>query len=136
MGNRMAACGPIDVNCPHRVLLDQISDRWSVMALTALENGPMRFNGLKRHLAGVTQKSLTQALRRLERNGLVARRVTDAPLSVEYRITPLGASALAPVLALYAWTVERLAEVERARQLFDRRADRLEVAAGNGADPG
>ncbi len=131
----MAACDPIDVNCPHRVLLDQITDRWSVMVLTALEDGPMRFNALKRHLAGITQKSLTQALRRLERNGLVARRVTDAPLSVEYRITPLGVSTLAPVLALYAWTVDRLAEVERARQLFDGRADGR-LAPGNGYENG
>lgn len=119
----MSACQPFDVNCPTRLLFDQIADKWSMMVLSVLDAGPMRFNGIKRHLEGVTQKALTQCLRRLERNGLISRRVIVAsPIGVEYAITPLGFSLLGPFQALYAWTRENLDEVERARQAFDGRA--------------
>ena len=70
---------------------------------------------------GVTQKALTQCLRRLERNGIVARRVVPAsPVAVEYAITPLGRSVQVPLRAMYLWTVEHMDEVERAREVFDR----------------
>ena len=65
-------------DCPSRVLFDQIADKWSMMVLTVLDEAPQRFNAVKRRLEGVTQKALTQCLRRLERNGLVARRVIAA----------------------------------------------------------
>ena len=110
------------VNCPSRVLFDQIADKWSMMVLTVLDGGPMRFNAIKRHLEGVTQKALTQCLRRLERNGLVSRRVVPvSPVAVEYEITLLGRSLQPPFKALYAWTLQHLDEVEGARQAFDMR---------------
>jgi DNA-binding HxlR family transcriptional regulator len=110
------------VDCPSRLLFDQIADKWSMMILTVLDSGPMRFNAIKRHLEGVTQKALTQCLRRLERNGLVLRRVIPAsPVAVEYQITTLGRSLHKPFKALYAWTQENLGEVEAARRVFDRR---------------
>ena len=65
--------------CPSRQLFDQIADRWSMMVLAILEPGARRFNAIRREIEGVTQKALTQCLRRLERNGLVERRVI--PLS-------------------------------------------------------
>ena len=111
---------PLDANCPHRLLIDQVTDKWSILILTALEEEASRFNALKRRLLGVTQKALTASLRRLERNGLVARRVvTFSPVAVEYRITPLGRTLLPPFLALYAWTVDSLPAVEVARRRFD-----------------
>lgn len=111
------------VDCPSRLLFDQIADKWSMMILTVLDAEPMRFNAIKRRLEGVTQKALTQCLRRLERNGLVARRVIPAsPVAVEYSITPLGRTLQAPFKALYAWTVDHLPAVEKARQAFDTRA--------------
>ena len=111
---------PLDANCPHRLLIDQVTDKWSILILTALEQEAMRFNALKRRLLGITQKALTASLRRLERNGLIARRVvTFSPVAVEYRITPLGRTLLPPFLALYAWTVESLPAVEDARRRFD-----------------
>lgn len=120
----MPVCQHFDVNCPSRLLFDQIADKWSMMALSVLEAGPMRFNAIKRHLEGVTQKALTQCLRRLERNGLISRRVImSSPIGVEYAITPLGGSLLGPFQALHAWTLEHLDEVEQARQSFDDRAD-------------
>lgn len=107
--------------CSSRVLLDQIADKWSILILGALCAGPQRFNALKRQLDGVTQKALTQSLRRLERNGIVARRVLrTSPVAVEYRVTPLGESLKKPFSALFAWTVEYAAEVAQAQQAYDR----------------
>lgn len=111
-----------DVNCPQRLLLDEIMDKWSVFILTVLNKEPLRFNEIRRRLNGVTQKALTQSLRRLERNGLLAREVLPvSPIAVEYRITPLGRDLQTPFMALYAWTNNHLTEVELARQHFDRR---------------
>ena len=109
-------------DCPSRLLFDQIADKWSMMVLTVLDAGPLRFNAVKRRLEGVTQKALTQCLRRLERNGLVERRVVPiSPVAVEYEITPLGRTLQPPFRALYAWTMENLGEVEEARTAFDGR---------------
>jgi DNA-binding HxlR family transcriptional regulator len=111
------------VECPSRLLFDQIADKWSMMVLSVLDAGPTRFNAIKRHLEGVTQKALTQCLRRLERNGLVLRRVVPvSPIAVEYELTPLGRSLQAPFKALHAWTLEHFEAVEIARLSFDSRA--------------
>ena len=119
---------PLDANCPHRLLIDQVTDKWSILILTALEEDAMRFNALKRRLLGVTQKALTATLRRLERNGLIARRVVSfSPVAVEYGISPLGRTLLPPFLALYAWTVESLPAVEDARLRFDDAGRNVEV---------
>lgn len=120
----MVACDPqhFAVGCPSRLLFDQIADKWSMMVLAVLDGGPLRFNAIKRRLGGVTQKALTQCLRRLERNGLVARRVIPAsPVAVEYEITVLGRTLQPPFRALHAWTMSHLPEVEEARRAFDRR---------------
>jgi len=110
-------------DCPSRILFDQIADKWSMMILTVLDGGPQRFNAVRRRLEGVTQKALTQCLRRLERNGLVERRViASSPVAVEYQITPLGRTLQVPFKALYAWTLENMETVEQARSAFDRRA--------------
>jgi DNA-binding HxlR family transcriptional regulator len=108
-------------DCPSRLLLNQIADKWSVLILAALNDGPLRFNALRRSVEGITQKALTQSLRRLERNGIVARQVMPrAPVAVEYAVTPLGRTLDQVFIALYGWTVEHVAEVEQARQVFDR----------------
>jgi DNA-binding HxlR family transcriptional regulator len=111
------------VDCPSRLLFDQVADKWSMMVLTVLDRGPLRFNAIKRLLEGVSQKALTQCLRRLERNGLVSRRVLPlSPVAVEYEITELGRSLQEPFKALYAWTLRHFAAVEAARASFDQRA--------------
>ncbi|ALN75002.1 MULTISPECIES: helix-turn-helix domain-containing protein [unclassified Aureimonas] len=118
----MPECQHFAVDCPSRLLFDQIADKWSMMVLTVLDAGPRRFNAIKRQLEGVTQKALTQCLRRLERNGLVSRRVIPvSPVAVEYEITPLGRSLQTPFKALYAWTLQNMDEVESARRRFDGR---------------
>ena len=108
------------IAAPHRELLDQVLDKWSLSVLNELCERPSRFNALRRAIPGVTQKSLTATLRRLERNGVVQRRVISTrPVSVEYRITTLGKTLRVPVDALIAWADEQLPAIERARIAFD-----------------
>ena len=116
-------CQSFSAECPSRELFDQIAGKWSMMVLTVLDAGPMRFNAIKRHLEGITQKALTDCLRRLERNGLVERRVIPAsPVGVEYEITAVGRTLQPPFKALYAWTMEKMPDVEAARRNFDHRS--------------
>ena len=110
------------VDCSSRFLLDQIADKWSVLILAALCRQPLRFNELKRQLDGITQKALTQALRRLERNGILGRRVIpSSQIAVEYSITPLGRTLEGPFNALYTWTISHVDEVIQAQSAFDKR---------------
>ena len=106
-----------------RELLDQISDKWSVLVLGALCSRPLRFNEIARELGGVTQKALSQCLKRLERNGIVERRVLSTkPVAVSYAITPLGRTLEKPLGALHRWAICHQREVELARQRFDEAA--------------
>jgi DNA-binding HxlR family transcriptional regulator len=111
------------IDCPARVLFDQIADKWSMMILTVISGEPQRFNAIKRRLEGVSQKSLTQTLRKLERNGLIRRHViATSPVAVEYSISPLGYTLLGPFRAVYLWTKDNMTQVEAARMAFDRAA--------------
>ncbi len=108
----------------HRELLDQVLDKWSLQILDALCGRPLRFNELRRAIPMVTQKPLTTALRRLERNGMVERIVTNTrPVAVEYRITATGKTLQDLIDALLRWTTVTLPEVERARARFDEEMD-------------
>jgi len=103
-----------------RPVLEQIAHKWSILILTFLCEEPKRFNALKRRLDGITQKSLTEALRKLERNGLIARSVTTtSPIAVEYSITPLGRTLQDPFLALYDWAVNHQGDLAAAQECFD-----------------
>lgn len=105
-----------------RLLLDQITDKWSILILSLLCKEPLRFNEIKRNMDGITQKSLTQCLRRLERNGIVGRRVIPtSQVGVEYSITPLGRTLEIPFQALYNWTVEYSPAVTDAQIEYDSR---------------
>lgn len=117
--------------CPSRALFDQIADKWSMMVLAVLDDGPQRFNVIRRRLQGVTQKALTQCLRRLERNGLVSREVISlSPVAVQYRVTPLGSTLREPLQELHKWTLVKLSEVDAARRTFDATAS--ETASPDG----
>jgi DNA-binding HxlR family transcriptional regulator len=106
--------------CPSRALFDQIADKWSMMVIAVLDEGPQRFNAIRRRLQGVTQKALTQCLRRLERNGLIAREVISlSPVAVQYQVTPLGRTLREPLQELHKWTLVKLPEVTAAREAFD-----------------
>jgi DNA-binding HxlR family transcriptional regulator len=99
----------------------QIADKWSMMVMALLER-PRRFNDIKRHLEGVTQRVLTQTLRRLERNGMIERRVLPtSPVGVEYSLTPLGESLREPFGHLHNWTVDHADEIRKRQQSYDLR---------------
>ncbi|NNC17855.1 helix-turn-helix transcriptional regulator [Corallococcus exiguus] len=110
-------------DCPTRPILDQIGDKWSMMVLAVLVPGPRRFNALKRQLEGITQRVLTQTLRKLERNGMVRRRVLGgSPPGVEYALTPLGRSLQEPFAALYDWTLAHIDAIQKHQEAYDREA--------------
>ena len=112
--------GPFAATCPTRELLNQLADKWAVLVLLTIQEGPIRFNALKREIEGVSQKVLVQTLRRLERNGLLTRTVAaTVPVTVTYAITPLGGSLAQVVDALRDWSMNNFAEVVRARQRHD-----------------
>ncbi|MGE9550918.1 winged helix-turn-helix transcriptional regulator [Erwinia amylovora] len=111
--------GPFIAACPTRMLLDQLADKWSVLLLIAVSENPVRFNTLKRQIEGISQKMLGQTLRRLEMNGLVRREAfATVPVTVQYGITPLGASLVPIVDALRQWSVTHVAEILAARNSF------------------
>jgi DNA-binding HxlR family transcriptional regulator len=103
-----------------RPILEQIANKWAILVLTFVCDKPQRFNVIKRRLDGITQKALTETLRRLERNGLIARRVIPAsPPGVEYSITKLGRTLQDPFAALYDWSVTHQSEIAKAQSKFD-----------------
>jgi DNA-binding HxlR family transcriptional regulator len=105
-----------------RAVLDKIADKWTIMILTVLCPRPSRFNEIKRRLNGITHKALADALKRLERSGLVTRTVLPTtPIGVEYAITPLGHSLRQPFEALCAWAVEHAEAVEQSSSSYDSR---------------
>jgi DNA-binding HxlR family transcriptional regulator len=104
-----------------RPVLDKIADKWTVMILTVLCPKPSRFNEIKRRLDGITHKALADALKRLERNGLVTRTVLPtAPIGVQYAITPLGHSLRQPFEALCAWALTHGQSIDDASSAYDR----------------
>ena len=112
--------GLVHVDAPHRELLDQILDKWSLQVIDVLCGNPMRFNELRREIPSIGQKSLTSTLRRLERNGMVERVVLRTrPIAVEYRTAAVGDSLNELIESLLRWTTENLPEVESARERFD-----------------
>ncbi|WP_152192938.1 winged helix-turn-helix transcriptional regulator [Georgenia satyanarayanai] len=111
---------PYDRNCPTRALLDRIGDRWTVLVVGALSEGPMRFGEIARRIDGVSQKMLTQTLRGLERDGLVTRTMyPQIPPRVEYELTEAGRTLREPLAALETWAKTHMATVLAARELAD-----------------
>ncbi|MCA1177223.1 MULTISPECIES: winged helix-turn-helix transcriptional regulator [unclassified Pantoea] len=103
-----------------RPVLENITNKWSILILTVLCTQPSRFNEIRRRLDGITHKALADALKRLERNGLVNRKVLPtAPISVEYSITPLAQTLQQPFMALASWAMEYGSEMEQAQAAYD-----------------
>lgn len=110
-------------DCPVRGVLDRISDKWSMLLVMTLASGPKRFNQLRREVPDISQKMLTQTLRDLQRDGMVARRVFDTkPPSVEYRLTPMGQSIIVPFGHLIEWASANHRHIGTARTEFDAAA--------------
>ena len=120
-----------DPACPTRQLLDRIGGKWTSMAVTVLGDahpGEIRFAELKRRMPGISQKMLSQVLKSLERDGLIKRRaIATVPVTVEYSITPLGATLANAVDPLRDWAESNLKEVLNAQRRYD--AQRKPIAA-------
>ncbi|MGY5766662.1 winged helix-turn-helix transcriptional regulator [Brachybacterium sp. DNPG3] len=111
------AFDPFDRTCPSRGLLDRIGDRWTVLVILTLQDGPHRFSVIRRRIDGVSQKMLTQTLRSLESDGLVTRTVyPEVPPHVEYELSPLGRTLLEPLGALFGWASANMPQVLAARE--------------------
>jgi DNA-binding HxlR family transcriptional regulator len=105
-------------------ILSRVGDKWTVLVVMMLADGPMRFNELKRKIGGVSQRMLTLTLRGLERDGFVSRTMYPTiPPRVDYELTALGHSLRGPVQELGHWAFENLAVVADARAAFDARGD-------------
>jgi DNA-binding HxlR family transcriptional regulator len=108
--------------CPTRVVLDRVGDRWSVLVILSLADGPLRFTQLRRRIGGVTAKVLTQTLRAMQRDGLLTREVfAEVPPRVEYTLTELGQSLQEPLLQLTTWAESNVNAVIAAREDHDSR---------------
>ena len=110
-------------DCPVRNVLDRISGKWHTLLISALVDGPLRFGELKRALPDISQRMLTQSLRDLQRDGLIARRVYPTlPPSVDYRLTDLGRSLIEPLAGLIHWAEAQADAIAGAREAFDKAA--------------
>lgn len=106
-------------------VLSRIGDKWTVLVVITLADGPRRFNELKRAIGGISQRMLTLTLRGLERDGFVSRTMFPTiPPRVDYELTELGHSLLGPVQALGNWAFANIPTVEQARMTFDERQTR------------
>lgn len=108
--------------CAIRDVLDRIADRWSLLVLLQLEGGTKRFSELRRVVGDISQRMLSQTVRRLEEEGLISRRVyATVPPKVEYSLTELGRSLLVPVRGLVSWANANREQIHAARSAFKRR---------------
>ena len=111
-------------------VLARVGDKWSVLVVTRLGGGPLRFNELRRSIGGISQRMLTLTLRGLERDGLITRTVfPTVPPRVEYALTALGRDLLQPVSALGDWALRNQGKIARARDQFDNIGKRAAAPA-------
>ncbi|GAA0448701.1 helix-turn-helix domain-containing protein [Streptomyces olivaceiscleroticus] len=106
-----------------RQIVERAGDKWGVLVIGTLENGPVRYTDLQRSIPGISQRMLTHTLRQLRRDGLVTRTAyPEVPPRVEYALTGLGATLLDAVTALIDWAGTHHDEIVRNRARFDRDA--------------
>ncbi|MGG7539748.1 winged helix-turn-helix transcriptional regulator [Sinorhizobium alkalisoli] len=109
--------------CPTRLVLDRLADKWALLILDRLEGEPVRFNHLRRDIKGISQKVLSQTLKKLERDGLISRAIfPTVPVTVEYTLTSLGRTLTETVSALAHWAEHNMDAVLAAQQAYDARA--------------
>ena len=116
MAKTSAPPSVLEPQCPSRLVLDRIADKWTALIIQILARGTMRYAALQREIGGISQKMLTQTLRSLERDGLVQRTVHPVvPPKVEYSLTRLGRTLIEPLHALCRWSEKHLAELQANR---------------------
>jgi DNA-binding HxlR family transcriptional regulator len=107
-------------------VLSRVGDKWTVLVVSTLGDGPKRFNELRKALGSISQRMLTLTVRALERDGLVTRTVVATiPPRVTYELTKLGRSLLDPVSGLGSWARKNRGAIEDARRRFDADGKRL-----------
>lgn len=110
-------------------LLSRIGDKWTVLVVQTLGEGPKRFNELRREIPSVSQRMLTLTLRNLERDGLVSRTVTPSiPPRVDYELTELGQSLQGPICGLATWATENVEAIHEAQARFDAQREEMIAA--------
>lgn len=116
-------------NCPARQFLDRLADKWTMLIIGRLKMGDTRFNQLRRDIEGITQKVLSQTLKKLERDGLIARRVfATVPVTVEYSLTSLGLTLAETIENLAHWAESHIDAMHAAQVRYDRQqAERQDV---------
>lgn len=118
--NTQASYNVYDERCPARQVLDRLADKWALLILDRLQHGPVRFNQLRRDIQGISQKVLSQTLKRLERDGLLTRRAfATVPVTVEYALTALGQSLVQAVSTLAHWAEQHMDAVLLAQASYD-----------------
>ena len=111
---------PYYAQCPTRAVLDRITDKWVVLILGLLHEKPWRFNQLRKEIEGISQKVLSQVLKKLERDGLVTRTAfATVPVTVEYAITELGISLDHSLAELIAWGKQNVERMLANQKTFD-----------------
>lgn len=109
-----------NADCPTRAVLDRIADKWAVLILDLLVDGPVRFNTLLKRIGGLSQKVLSQTLKGLERDGFVSRKAyATVPVTVEYELTDLGNSLAQMLKPLRLWAEANIADIRKARDIYD-----------------
>ncbi|NHC13042.1 winged helix-turn-helix transcriptional regulator [Motilibacter deserti] len=122
---------PFQPNCPSRLILSRIGDRWTVLVILALRHEVLRFSELRTKIGSPAPKVLSQTLQALVRDGLVSRQAyAEVPPRVEYRLTDLGRTLLEPIDAVRRWAAVHTGDVLDARE----RADELVASGAGGAD--
>jgi DNA-binding HxlR family transcriptional regulator len=118
--NQIATWNVYDQNCPTRLVLDRVADKWTVLIIGKLSTQTLRFGELQREVSGISTKVLTQALRGLERDGIVNRQIyASVPPKVEYSLTPLGQTLVQLVDSMRLWAETNVEVILTARQTFD-----------------
>ena len=105
-----------DPDCPSRVVLDRLGDKWTALIVLALAGGTLRFGELRERVGQITPKVLSQSVRALETDGLLTRQVfAEVPPRTQYTLTPLGRSLLAPLSAIAGWAEQHVSDILTAR---------------------
>src|SRR5205814_9983063 len=127
---KLSPASVMDAQCPSRLVLDRIADKWTALIIQLLAKKTMRYAELQREIGGISQKMLTQTLRSLERDGLVRRNVYPVvPPRVDYSLTKLGRTLIEPLHSLCPWSQNHLAELQANRARGNAKST---LAAGHG----
>lgn len=110
--------------CRTREVLDIVGDKWSLLVVRTLKDGPLRFTELKRAIEGISQRMLTVTLRSLERDGILIRTVRSVmPPHVSYELTPMGKTLRDAAAPLLEWSIVHLPHIDAARAEYDTRVE-------------